>query len=193
MHFSVSYGLSLFHTIFNIINVFVMIWFVNTYVRIVTKLIPQKHSDEEFQLKYISAGMLSTGELSLLQVKKETIVYAERTQRMLVMTHDLFHEKEGSEPYSKLYSRIEKYEKISDRMELEIANYLNHITTNNISLGSENQMRSMFKVVDEIESIGDSCFHMARTMIRKSDSHAVFTPYSTEHVDKMLQLTQQAL
>ena len=193
MQVSVSYALSLFHTIFNVINVSLMIWFVNMYVKIVTKLIPQRHNDEEFQLKYISSGMLSTGELSLLQVKKETIVYAERTQRMLVMAQDLFHEKEGSEAYSKLYSRIEKYEKISDRMELEIANYLNHITTNNLSFGSESQIRSMFKVVDEIESIGDSCYHMARTMIRKSEAHVTFTPAITENVDQMFKLIDQAL
>ena len=193
MQVATSYALSLFHTIFNITNVLLMIWFVNLYVKIVNKIIPQKQNDEEFQLRYISSGMLSTGELSLLQVKKETVVYAERTQRMLLLTHDLFHEKEGSESYSKLFSRIEKYEKISDRMELEIANYLNHITTNNISYGSENQMRSMFKVVDEIESIGDSCFHLARTMIRKSEAHVEFTPYIIENVDKMFKLTQQAL
>ena len=193
MQVATSYALSTFHTIFNIINVLIMIWFVNLYVKIVTKIIPQKQNDEEFQLRYISSGMLSTGELSLLQVKKETVVYAERTQRMFSLTHDLFHEKEGSESYSKLYSRIEKYEKISDRMELEIANYLNHITTNNISYGSENQMRSMFKVVDEIESIGDSCFHLARTMVRKSEAHVEFPPYITENVDKMFKLVEQAL
>ncbi|MGL4292663.1 MAG: Na/Pi cotransporter family protein [Bacteroidales bacterium] len=193
MQVSVSYALSLFHTIFNVINVFVMIWFVNLYVKIVTKLIPQRHSDEEFQLKYISSGMLSTGELSLLQVKKETIVYAERTQRMLSMVQDLMKEKEGSEAYSKLYSRIEKYEKISDRMELEIANYLNHITTNNLSFGSESQIRSMFKVVDEIESIGDSCYHLARTLVRKSEAHAAFTPEIVENVTKMFKLTDEAL
>ncbi len=193
MQVSVSYALSLFHTIFNITNVLLMIWFVNLYVKIVTRLIPQKQNDEEFQLKYISSGMLSTGELSLLQVKKETIVYAERTQRMLAMSQSLFYEKEGSESYSKLYSRIEKYEKISDRMELEIANYLNHITANNISYGSENQIRGMFKVVDEIESIGDSCYHMARTMIRKSEAHVVFTPKIVENIEQMFKLTTQAL
>ena len=193
MQVSVSYALSLFHTIFNIINVLVMIWFVKLYVAIVTKLIPQKQNDEEFQLKYISSGMLSTGELSLLQVKKETIVFAERTERMLAMTQSLFYEKEGSEAYSKLYSRIEKYEKISDRMELEIANYLNHITTNNISFGSESQIRGMFKVVDEIESIGDSCYHMARTMVRKSEAHVVFNPKIVDNVEQMFKLTTQAL
>lgn len=193
MQVSVSYALSLFHTIFNLINVSLMIWFVNLYVKIVTKLIPQRQNDEEFQLKYISSGMLSTGELSLLQVKKETIVYAERTQRMLTMVQDLLHEKEGSEAYSKLYSRVEKYEKISDRMELEIANYLNHITTNNLSFGSESQIRSMFKVVDEIESIGDSCYHLARTLMRKSEAHVEFTPDIVANVERMFKLTDQAL
>jgi phosphate:Na+ symporter len=193
MQVSVSYALSLFHTIFNITNVCIMIWFVNLYVKIVTKLIPQRNNDEEFQLKYISSGMLSTGELSLLQVKKETILYSERIQRMLAMTRELFHEKEGGEAFSKLYSRIEKYEKISDRMELEIANYLNHITTNNLSYGSESQIRSMFKVVDEIESIGDSCFHLARTMVRKSEAHVAFPQHLEENVDKMFALTREAL
>ena len=193
MQVATSYALSLFHTIFNIINVLVMIWFVNLYVKIVTKIIPQKQNDEEFQLRYISSGLLSTGELSLLQVKKETVLFAERSQKMFSLTHDLFHEKEGSEAYSKLYSRVEKYEKISDRMELEIANYLNHITTNNISYGSENQMRSMFKVVDEIESIGDSCFHLARTMVRKSEAHVEFTPYIEDNVERMFKLVEKAL
>ncbi|MEG1616713.1 MAG: Na/Pi cotransporter family protein [Bacteroidales bacterium] len=193
MQVSVSYALSLFHTIFNITNVFLMAWFVGLYVKIVTKLIPQKQNDEEFQLKYISSGMLSTGELSLLQVKKETIVFAERTQRMLTMTKDLFHEKEGSDTFVKLYSRVEKYEKISDRMELEIANYLNHITSSNLSVGSEGQIRSMFKVVDEIESIGDSCYHLARTMVRKTEAHVTFTPQINENVDKMFDLVDQAL
>ena len=193
MQVSVSYALSLFHSIFNITNVCIMVWFVNLYAKIVTKLIPQHHNDEEFQLKYISSGMLSTGELSLLQVKKETILYSERIQRMLGMTRDLFHEKEGGEAFSKLYSRIEKYEKISDRMELEIANYLNHITTSNLSFGSESQIRSMFKVVDEIESIGDSCFHLARTMVRKSEAHVAFPPQLESNVDKMFALTREAL
>ena len=193
MQVEVSYSLSLFHTIFNIINVVMMVWFVNMYVKIVTKLIPQKHSDEEFQLKYSSSGMLSTDELSLLQVKKETIEYAERTERMLAMTRELLSEKENSESFNKLYSRIEKYEKISDRMELEIANYLNHITSNNISFGSESQIRSMFKVVDEIESIGDSCFHMARTLVRKAEAHAQFTPEIKDNVEHMFKLTTEAL
>ncbi len=193
MTVATTYALSLFHTIFNIINVTVMIWFVNMYVKIVTTIIPQKDNDEEFQLRYISSGMLSTGELSLLQVKKETIAFAERTQRMLVMVKDLLHEQEGTEDFNKLFSRIEKYEKISDRMELEIANYLNQIDPASVSVDSEIQIRSMYKIVDEIESIGDSCYHMGRTLVRKMESSTKFTTEIVENIDSMLLLCDQAL
>ena len=193
MTVATTYALSLFHTIFNIINVFVMIWFVNMYVKIVTTIIPQKDNDEEFQLRYISSGMLSTGELSLLQVKKETIAFAERTQRMLVMVKDLLHEQEGTEEFNKLFSRIEKYEKISDRMELEIANYLNQIDPASVSVDSEIQIRSMYKIVDEIESIGDSCYHMGRTLVRKMESSTKFTNEIVENIEAMLLLCDQAL
>ncbi len=195
MTVSVSYALSLFHTIFNIINVSIMLWFVNMYVKIVMKIIPQKHSDEEFQLRYISSGMLSTGELSLLQVKKETVVFAERTQRMLAMVTELLHEKENTESFNKLYSRIEKYEKIADRMELEIANYLNQVNSSALSADSEIQIRALFKIVDEIESIGDSCYHMSRTLLRKSESSssAKFTPEIEANIEKMLQLCAESL
>ncbi len=193
MTVATTYALSLFHTIFNLINVSIMIWFVNMYVKIVTTIIPQKDNDEEFQLRYISSGMLSTGELSLLQVKKETIAFAERTQRMLVMVKDLLHEQEGTEDFNKLFSRIEKYEKISDRMELEIANYLNQIDPASVSVDSEIQIRSMYKIVDEIESIGDSCYHMGRTLVRKVESSTKFTTEIVENIDSMLLLCDQAL
>ncbi len=193
MTVATTYALSLFHTIFNIINVSIMIWFVNMYVKIVTTIIPQKDNDEEFQLRYISSGMLSTGELSLLQVKKETIAFAERTQRMLIMVKDLLHEQEGTEDFNKLFSRIEKYEKISDRMELEIANYLNQIDSASVSVDSEIQIRSMYKIVDEIESIGDSCYHMGRTLVRKMESSTKFTTEIVENIESMLILCDQAL
>ncbi len=193
MTVATTYALSLFHTIFNIINVTIMIWFVNMYVKIVTTIIPQKDNDEEFQLRYISSGMLSTGELSLLQVKKETIAFAERTQRMLIMVKDLLNEQEGTEDFNKLFSRIEKYEKISDRMELEIANYLNQIDSASVSVDSEIQIRSMYKIVDEIESIGDSCYHMGRTLVRKMESSTKFTTEIVENIESMLLLCDQAL
>lgn len=194
MQVSVSYALSLFHTIFNIINVLIMGWFVNVYVFIVTRVIKQKNNDdEEFQLKYISGGMLSTSELSLLQVKKEILVYAERTHRMFGMVRDLLHMKEGSEEYSKLYSRIEKYEQISDRMELEIANYLNKVADGRLSYEGKLQITAMLTMVTEIESIGDSCYHLARTLIRKQETKTQFTDEIVSNIDTIFKLVDDAI
>ncbi len=194
MQVSVSYALSLFHSVFNIINVLIMGWFVNAYVFIVTHVIKQKkNDDEEFQLKYISGGMLSTSELSLLQVKKEIQVYAERTHRMFGMVRDLLHTKEGSEEYSKLYSRIEKYEQISDRMELEIANYLNKVADGRLSYEGKLQITTMLTMVTEIESMGDSCYHLARTLIRKQEAKTQFTDEIVANIDTIFKLVDDAI
>lgn len=194
MQVSVSYALSLFHTVFNIINVLIMGWFVNAYVFIVTRVIKQKNNDdEEFQLKYISGGMLSTSELSLLQVKKEILVYTERTHRMFGMVRDLLHMKEGSEEYSKLYSRIEKYEQISDRMELEIANYLNKVADGRLSYEGKLQITAMLTMVTEIESMGDSCYHLARTMIRKQEAKTQFSDEIVSNIDTIFKLVDDAI
>ena len=194
MQFSVSYALSMFHTVFNIINLFVMIWLTDAYVYIVSKLIPNKqNTEEEFQLRYISSGMINSGELSLLQVKKETNLFSERTRKMFSLTTDLFAEKEKTESFDKLYARIEKYENTADRMELEIANYLNHLSSGNISSEGENKIHQMFKIVDEIESIGDSCYNIARTLVRKSDASVSFTPEINNNICRMFRLTDDAL
>ncbi len=194
MQVSVSYALSLFHTVFNIFNVLIMGWFVNAYVFIVSRVIKQKNNDdEEFQLKYISGGMLSTSELSLLQVKKEIQVYAERTHRMFGMVRDLLHMKEGSEDYSKLYSRIEKYEQISDRMELEIANYLNKVADGRLSYEGKLQITAMLTMVTEIESMGDSCYHLARTMIRKQEAKTQFSDEIVSNIDTIFKLVDDAI
>lgn len=194
MQVSVSYALSLFHTMFNIINVLIMIWFVKGYVYIVTKVIKVKKVDEEeFQLKHISGGMLSTSELSLLQAKKEIEVYGERTLRMFKMDIDLLHEKEGSEEYNKLYSRIEKYEQISDRMEIEIANYLNKVSDGRLSYQGKLQITAMMTMVTEIESIGDSCYNLARTLLRKQESKTAFDSEIISSIETMFRLTEKAL
>ncbi|MBR4069951.1 MAG: Na/Pi cotransporter family protein, partial [Bacteroidaceae bacterium] len=127
---TVSFSLALFHSIFNVCNVLIMIWFVKLYEKIVTSVIKQKSAtDEEFQLKYINTGMMGASELNLPQARQEIVVYAERVRRMFGMVQDLLHEKEGSEAFSKLYSRIEKYEQICDRMEIEIASFLNKVVS----------------------------------------------------------------
>ncbi len=191
---SVSYGLSLFHTMFNITNVCIMIWFVNIYVYICSKLIkPRKgNEEEEFQLAFISSTMLSTSELSLMQAKKEIAVYGERTYRMLNMVKELFYEKNESN-FVQTYSRIEKYESISDRMEVEIANYLTKVSEGRLSSESKEEIRAMLRIVTEIESIADSCNNLARGIKRRNEGNSVFTEDLNNNFDHMLLLVSNAL
>ena len=125
-----------------------------------------KEEDEEPRLRFITGGMLSTAELSILQARKEIHLFAERTHRMFGMVQDLLH-TEKDDDFNKLFSRIEKYENISDNMELEIANYLNQVSEGRLSSESKLQIRAMLREVTEIESIGDSCYNLARTINRK--------------------------
>jgi phosphate:Na+ symporter len=189
---AVSYSLSLFHSMFNIINVTVMVWFVNVYVKICTKLIKSKKADEEFQLKHISAGILSTAELSILQAKRETLVYAERMRRMLNMCRELYYEK-NEKNFLKIFGRIEKYEHISDRMEVEIGNYLSQVSEGRLSAASKEVIRDILRGITEIESVGDSMYNMARTINRRNENSEGFTPELDEHVEAMFELITKAL
>lgn len=125
---SVAFGLAMFPTVFNACNLMIMIWFTKLYVKIVCWIMPAKNKDmeEEFSLKYIGRGMLSASELNITQAQKEIVVYGERVSRMLKMAKDILHLPEKDSAYSETYNRLEKYEEISDRMEIEIGNYLNH-------------------------------------------------------------------
>ncbi|MDR1887080.1 MAG: Na/Pi cotransporter family protein [Prevotellaceae bacterium] len=192
MQTAVSYSLSLFHSTFNLINVTTMIWFVNVYVKICTKLIKSRKPDEEFQLKHISAGILSTAELSILQAKQETLVYAERMKRMLNMCRELYYEK-NERNFLKTFGRIEKYENISDRMEVEIGNYLRKVSEGRLSAASKEVIRDILRVITEIESVGDSMYNMARTINRRNENHEGFTPELDEHAEAMLELIAKAL
>ncbi|MGL5317577.1 MAG: Na/Pi cotransporter family protein [Bacteroidales bacterium] len=190
---SVSYALSMFHTIFNITNSFLMIWFVKGYVWVVSNLIKQKKSEEDFHLQYISTGLLSTAEFSIVQARKEILVYVERTQRMFGFVRELYKEKPNSDEFVKQFSRIEKYEGISDRMEIEIANYLNLVSEGRLSSESKSAIRRMMTKVTEIESIGDSCFHIARTINHKAKNHVEFTEEMDQHVERMFELIDDDL
>ena len=193
LQLSTSYGLSLFHTIFNLINTFIMIWFVKIIGKIVSFVIKKKDTDEEFQLKYISSGRLpSTSELSLLQARQEINVYAERTIRMFGQVRELFHEKNENE-FTKRYTRIEKYEKISDRMEVEIAEYLTKVAGGKLSDESKLELQTLLRVVSEIESIGDGCYNIARTILRKNNDTAVYTKEMNDNVDLMFALVEKSI
>ena len=189
---AVSFKLSAFHTAFNICNVLILIWFVKFIETTVCKIIPQKEVDEEYRLRFITGGLLSTAELSIVQARKEINLFAERMRRMFGMLKDLLHEANENE-FNKLFSRIEKYENISDNMELEIANYLNKVTEGRLSSESKLEIRGMLREVTEIESIGDSCYNLARTINRKRSGGSDFTEKQYEHIHQMMQLTDDAL
>ena len=189
---AISYKLSAFHSIFNICNVCILIWGVKLIERTVCALIHPKEEDEEPRLRFITGGMLSTAELSILQARKEIHLFAERTHRMFGMVQDLLH-TEKDDDFNKVFSRIEKYENISDNMELEIANYLNQVSEGRLSSESKLQIRAMLREVTEIESIGDSCYNLARTINRKRQTNQDFTEKQYEHIHFMMKLTDDAL
>ncbi len=195
MQVSVSFGLSIFHTVFNIINVAIMIWFCNLFVKIVKRLVPQKQKsdDEEFQLRFISRGILSASELNISQAEKEVDVYAQRVARMITMSEKLVHTKpEGSE-FTELQSRLEKYEDISDRMEIEIASYLNRVSEGRLSNESKLRIASLMRIVSEIESIADACSGTGKILIRKQQSHAHFNDEIYANIDQMFKYVHQAM
>lgn len=190
---STSYGLSLFHTLFNVTNVFIMIWFVNVYERICKFIIKPKkeEEDEEFQLHFISGGMLSTAELSILQAEKEMEVYAARTRKMFKMVQKLAVIKDESK-FLKMFARIEKYEGICDRMEIEIGSYLNKVSDGRLSSQSKEKIRSILRGVTEIESVADSCHNMARHYKRKVDANTLFPENLRENIRMMWDVLEKA-
>lgn len=191
---SVSIGLSVFHTVFNLINLAIMIWFTNLYVKIVCKLVPVKHKeDEEFQLKFISGGLVSATELNITQAEKEIAVFGERVGRMLDMAKDLVHTKRDSEEFSTLYSRLEKYEDISDRMEIEIAHFLNRVAEGRLSNEGKHKIAGMLRMVSEIESIADCCMGDGKILVRKNQSGVKFNEEIYDNIDAMFAHVKDAM
>lgn len=194
MQVSVSFGLSIFHTVFNLINLSIMIWLTNVYVKIVEILVPAKHSgDDEFQLKFISAGILSASELNISQAEKEMHVFAERVGRMLPMARDLVHTKAGSDDFNRTYSRLEKYEEISDRMELEIANYLNRCAEGRLSNESKRLLTAMLSIDSEIESIADAMLGVGKILLRKQESGVHFNDEIYSNIDLMFGYVEKSV
>jgi phosphate:Na+ symporter len=188
---STSYSLSLFHTAFNLINTFVMIWFVGFIAKVVSFVIKKKETDEEFHLKYITTSMLSTSELSLLQSEKEIHLYGQRTQRMFGFVKDLHLEKNENE-FVKLFSRIEKYEQISDRTEVEIASYLNKVAEGRLSDEGKQELYKQLRIITEIESISDSCYNLARTISRQQEQKIDLPEMLKQNVQHMYELLNKA-
>ena len=192
---AVAFGLAMFPTVFNTFNLLIMIWFTDLYVKAVCWIMPTRHKDmeEEFSLKYIGRGMLSASELNIAQAQKEIVVYGERVHRMLGMARDLIHLKEKDEKYTSTYNRIEKYEEISDRMEIEIGNYLNHVAEGRLSPESKMRISGMLRIISEIESIADGCFNVAKTLARKIRNHVDLEAPVLKEIDTMYQMVDGAM
>ncbi len=191
---SVSIGLAMFHTLFNMINVAIMIWLTNFYVKVVVWLVPsRKTEDEEFQLKFISTGLVSASELNLSQAEKEIVVFGERVRRMIGMAQELVHTKDGTDEFTKRFSRLEKYEEISDRMEIEIAHYLNRCAEGRLSNEGKMHIAAMLSIVSEIESIADCCYGTGKILLRKHESNAEFNKDIYDNVDNMFVQVQSAM
>ena len=189
-----SFVLAAFHTTFNISNTFILIWFIPLIEKLVCMVIKPKTTEEEedFRLRFISSGLMSTPELSILEAQKEIMSFAERIKRMFGMVRELLETKEEAQ-FVKLFSRIEKYEGISDNMEIEIAKYLDSVSDNHLSDESKAKIRAMLREISELESIGDSCYNIARTINRKQRGKEDFTGRQYDHIHQMMQLTEDSL
>ena len=189
-----SFVLAAFHTTFNLSNTFILVWFVPQIEKLVCKIIrPKKNADEDdFRLRFIQSGIMKTPEISVLEAQKEIHCFAERIQRMFGMVKELLGET-NDDKFIKLYTRIEKYEGISDNMEIEIAKYLDQVSDSHLSDETKAKIRAMLREISEIESIGDSCFNIARTLNRRIRGKEDFIPSQYEHMHQMMELTDNAL
>lgn len=189
-----SFVLAAFHTTFNLANTFILVWFIPQIEKLVCKIIrPKKNTDEDdFRLRFIQSGIMKTPEISVLEAQKEIHCFAERIQRMFGMVKTLLGET-NEEKFVKLYSRIEKYEGISDNMEIEIAKYLDQVSDSHLSDETKAKIRAMLREISEIESIGDSCFNIARTLNRRFKGKEDFTTSQYDHMHQMMELTDNAL
>ena len=187
------FKLSAFHTAFNIINTLLLIGFVKQIEMFVCRVLPMKAQDEDYRLRFISGGLLSTAELSIMEAQKEIRSFAERCQRMAGFVPTLLETKDEME-FNKLFARIEKYENITDSMEMEIASYLNKVSEGRLSDASKTQIQKMLRQISELESIGDSVYNLGRTLNRhRMHCQENFTDNQKQHMLTMMQLVDAAL
>jgi len=191
---AMAFAIALFHTAFNLATALMLIGFIPQFKLLLAKLLPISEGDEdEFHLHFIQGGLLSTAELSVEEARKEATLFGVRCQKMLQLTSQFMHLSPDHPNYIPTFTRIEKYEKITDRLELEIVRYLNQIDKSAISGHMAARTRSLFRMVDELESIGDACYKMARTVLRKNEHKVKFINMQQQNIDRVMQLTQEAV
>ena len=187
-----SFVLAMFHTMFNVTNTFILIWFIPQLEKIVSKLIPQKAGEEGFKLQYIQSGIMKTPELAVLQAQKETELFAERMHGMFQEVRELYTLSDADE-FEKKALRIKQMEEMSDRLESEIGGYLAQVGNAHLSDDTKRKVRSLLRAVSELESIGDSLYNLSRTMERKRSQKAVFTDGQEQGIASMFSLLDKAM
>ena len=188
---AVPVALSCFHSFFNVTNTLILVWFIPAIEKIVNKLIPT-NEEEEFRLKFIPSGFMSAGELSIEPAKKEIEAFSKRVLRMYDFIPELF-DLDDDKKFEQLMSRTKKYEEITDRMELEIANYLTKVSENGMSLGASQEISAMLRIVDNLESIGDSCYQLSLTIDSKRKQNIAYSQEMNEKLQKMFSLVKEAV
>ncbi len=190
---AVPIGLSIFHTTFNILNVLLLVWFVPLISRTVIRMQPSKgETDEEFHLEHIGGGLMQTSELSVLEAQKEVIKFGEITSRLHNMIPELIQETDNKK-FNKLMERIKKYEDITDKMEIEIADYLAKASQGEMSDSASLKVRSMISIINDMERIGDICYQMSISIESKRREKEDFTVESSKSIENMLSEVQKAL
>ena len=188
------YGVSMLHTLFNVINTLILVWFIKYIVAIVTRLIKDKqHGDEEdnVKLKFIDAGPLSTAELAVGQARNEAIHLAEITRREIDSIRRAVNASNGKE-FESACQRLVKYEEISDRIEYEIAQFLNALPEDSISEETRTETKRMYRIIGELESLGDSGESISRILTRRNSHNQSFTEQQREHLGQILDAVDKA-
>ena len=189
-----SFALATFHSCFNVINTAILIWFIPQIEKLVCLIIQPRKTDEEeeFRLQYIRGGLMKTPEISVLQAQKEIVVFGENMQNMFELVEELY-KVEDDQAFTKLFDRIHKTEDFSDRMENEIGRYLGQVGDAHLSDETKEKIRGMLRQISELESIGDSCFNLARILRRKHENKVVFNEELEAGVQDMFALIEEAL
>ena len=186
--------IALFHTLFNLVTALLLIGFIPRIKYLLSRMLPVSEADDtEAHLHYIQGGLLSTAELSVEEARKETALFGQRCQQMLQLTTQFIHMAPENAAYQTTFARIGSYEQMTDRLELEIVRYLGNIDRAAVSAGITDRIRAIIKIVDELESIGDACYNMARAVVRKGDHKLRFIAMQQQNIDRMLQYTQSAI
>ena len=184
----------MFHTCFNVTNTAILIWFVPQMVRVVSWLLPGKETrhQDDFRLQYIQTNLVQTPEIAVLQAQKETARFAENIHQMFERVQQMLT-MDDSKLFEKSYAWVEQEEDVSDRMEIEIARYLEKVGNDHLSDETKQKIRQMLREVGELESIGDACYNLARTLQRRAQSGRKFTSQQTSDLQEMMTLCDHAL